>query len=220
MLTDDGEIHKINHILTYEHYYIYYLENDATHPPMYVSPGGKSYHYSREIKTGIPTDSDIKSLQDKDNITVVDHGYDNNYEYFISLYKDLAWDKTEADYKVLPRANFQIYSHEYVNLTFFNSVWITYVIQNKNIGKLGWASRGPDVDYAYVIKYLNIMRKHLIKREAEEAALINVYMSEGMDVSNISDWQVTLSEWKFNNNVHRIGKRAAKQFAKFITASI
>lgn len=215
--TSDGEIHKINHILSYPHYYIYYLENNSKNPPMYVSPGGKSYHYKREIYNNIPlTEEDIKAIQEKDNITVLEHGYDYNYEYFISLFKDLAWDKTEEDYKVLPKANFQIYHREYVNMTFFNSVWITYIIQNKNIGKLGWSNKGPDVDYAYVIKYLNIMRKHLLKREEEEAVLINEYMSNDLDVRNIKDWQVMLSEWKFNNNVHNIGKRAAKQFAKYI----
>lgn len=215
--TSDGSIHKINHILSYKHYYIYYIENDTKIPPKYVSPGGKLYHYRREITTGIPTEADIQNLQHKDNITIVEHGYDYNYEYFISLFKNLAWDKSESDYKILPKANFQIYPGEYVNMTFFNSVWITYIIQNKNLGKLGWAKRGPDVDYAYVVKYLNIMRKHLIEREKEEAALINEFMSDNSNVADIKDWQVLLSEWKFNNNVHKIGKRAAKQFAKFVT---
>lgn len=215
--TSDGEIHKINHILSYEHYYIYYTENNATRPPMYVSPSGKSHHYRREITNGIPAEEDIINMESKDNITIVDHGYDYNYEYFISLYKNLAWDKSESDYKILPRANFQIYSREYVNMTFFNSVWITHIIQNKNIGKLGWSSKGPDVDYAYVIKYLNIMRKHLIEREKEEASLINEFMPDNSNINDIKDWQVMLSEWKFNNDVHKIGKRAAKQFARFVS---
>ena len=214
--TSDGDIHKINNILSYKHYYIYYTDNDATRPPTFVSPGGKSYHYRREITSDVPTETDINNIQDKDNITIVEHGYEYTYEYFISLFKDLAWYKSESDYKVLPRANFQIYSGEYVNMTFFNSVWITYVIQNKNIGTLRWSNRGVDVDYAYVIKYLNLMRKHLLMREEEEASLINEFLPDGTEVSSFKDWQVLLSEWKFNNDVHKLGKRAAKQFAKFI----
>lgn len=214
--TSDGEIHKINHILSYEHYYIYYIENGTTRPPMYVSPGGKEYHYRREVYNGVPTDEEIKNIEAKDNITIVEHGRDYNYEYFISLFKDLAWYKTEADYKILPKANFQIYTGEYINMTFFNSVWITYIIQTKNIGKLRWCSKGVDVDYAYVIKYLKIMREHLLAREAIEASLINEHLPDNTDVSSVENWQVLLSEWKFSNNIHKLGKRAAKQFAKYI----
>lgn len=218
--TKDGEIHKINHILSYEHYYIYYTCNDSISPRQYTSPNGIPYHYRQEITGTLPSAEDIRKMQEKNNFTVVDQGYDYNHEYFISLYKDLAWWKTKEDYKVLPRANFQIFPREYINMTFLNSVWITYIIQNKNIGNLGWSSKGPDVGYAYVIKYLNILRKHLLEREKAESTLINEFMPGESNILNIKDWQVMLSEWKFNNNVHKIGKRAAKQFARFVAQEL
>ena len=214
--TQDGDIHKINHIVEYPHYYIYYVENDPVFKSTkYTTPSGKSYDYRREIHGGVPTEEELKAIEEKDNIKIVEHGYNNTYEYFISLFKDLRWDRNESDYKVLPKANFQVFEREYVNMTFLNSVWITYIIQNKNIGNLGWGNK-IDVDYAYVIKYLNIMRKHLIKREKEEATLINEFLPEGVDITNIQEWQVKLSEWKFEHNIHQVGKRAAKQFAKYI----
>lgn len=213
----DGDIHKINHIIEYPHYYIFYRENNSKQEPKYTCKlNNEAYHYRRELNEYPPTAEKLKEIETSDNITIVGHGNVSTFEYFISLFKDLRWDKDKSDYKVLPKANFQIFEREYVNMTFFNSIWITYIIQNKNIGKLGWG-RSIDVDYAYVIKYLNIMRKHLIEREKEEATLINCFLPQGKNIDCVAEWQVKLSEWKFENNIHKIGTRAAKQFAKYIT---
>ena len=104
------------------------------------------------------------------------------------------------------KANMQIFSDEYLNLTYLNTVWVQYAIQNKKIG--GWHVGGLKMDYANSISYLNVALSYLKEREKEEAELLKPYMEL------YPDWQVDLSEWKMEKQYHRLTDRRAKAFAK------
>ena len=95
---------------------------------------------------------------------------------------------------------------EYLNLTFLNSVYLVYAIQNHKIG--GWRRGGMTVDYANSIPYLNKALEYIRKREKEEAVMLGRYMElyEG--------WQVDVSEWRLKNNYHRLTDARAGKFAK------
>lgn len=103
-------------------------------------------------------------------------------------------------------ANMEIEEGEYLNLTYLNSVYVLYAIQNRKIG--GWIVGGKRMDYANSIQYLNIALEYLRKREEKEAELLEKYMDL------YPDWQVDLSEWRLENGYHRLTDTRAKKFAK------
>ena len=121
-------------------------------------------------------------------------------EYYVSAKKDNYWKDTDSF------ANMEIRPGEYLNLTFLNSVYLVYAIQNHKIG--GWRRGGMTVDYANSIPYLNKALEYIRKREKEEAVMIGRYMElyEG--------WQVDVSEWRLKNNYHRLTDARAGKFAK------
>ena len=104
-------------------------------------------------------------------------------------------------------ANMEIEEGEYLNLTYLNSVYILYAIQNRKIG--GWTVGRQCMDYSNSIQYLNIALEYLRKREEKEAELLEKYMDL------YPDWQVDLSEWRLENGYHRLTDTRAKKFAKF-----
>lgn len=124
------------------------------------------------------------------------------YHYFVSL-------KKQYSYQSSSRANFEIFTDEFINLTFLNSVWLTYAIQNRKVGK--WRLGGETVSYAYSVRYLNKALEFVKKREMEEGKLI------GQFIKLPNEWQVLLSEWKLEKNVHTITEYQAKRFAKHCT---
>ena len=128
---------------------------------------------------------------------------ETSYDYFISGEKTGIW---YDESKKKARANMQIYENECLNLTFLNSVWVIYAIQNKKMGC--WKIGNKTVDYATSVKYLNKALEYLKEREKEEAALISKYMELP------DEWQVALSEWKLKNNIHRLTDKRAQKFAK------
>ncbi|MBQ7818530.1 MAG: hypothetical protein IJ341_02415 [Bacteroidales bacterium] len=194
----DGEIHKINHIVKEPHYDIWYLD----------SQDGQKHYSTEYTERGVS--ERIDNLNKKGH-THIETNVRYLYQFYVSLPKDLHWSKTKSDYKKLPTANFEMYGGEYINLTYLNSEWIKYVITTKNIGNLRMHRAEPN--YAYFIKYLNKILEFLKKREAEEAEEISKFCN----LDDYPEWMVTLSEWKFENKVHRIGPRAAKRFAKYLT---
>lgn len=121
-------------------------------------------------------------------------------EYYVSAKKDNYWKDADSF------ANMKIRPGEYLNLTFLNSVYLVYAIQNHKIG--GWRRGGMTVDYANSIPYLNKALEYIRKREKEEAVMIGRYMElyEG--------WQVDVSEWRLKNNYHRLTDARAGKFAK------
>lgn len=112
-------------------------------------------------------------------------------------------------------ANFRIYPSEILNLTYANSVWLEYVLVNRNIGHMSNSSSSKDTDYAGLVKALKVAKEHVLEREQKEKELIEKYLEASLD--NISEWQVTLSEWKIQNKVRTITDYQAKRFAKSLT---
>ena len=106
------------------------------------------------------------------------------------------------------RANLEIMEGEYLNLTYLNSVYILYAIQNRKIG--GWTIGRQAMDYANSIVYLNIALEYLREREKKEAEMLSKYMDL------YPDWQVDLSEWRLKHQYHRLTDARAKKFAKYI----
>ena len=100
----------------------------------------------------------------------------------------------------------EIEEGEYLNLTYLNSVYVLYAIQNRKIG--GWIVGRQCMDYSNSIQYLNIALEYLRKREEKEAELLEKYMDL------YPDWQVDLSEWRLENGYHRLTDTRAKKFAK------
>ena len=112
------------------------------------------------------------------------------------------------------RANFEVYGSEIINLTYMNSIWLEWVINNKKLG--GWSVGGKAVDYAYAIRYLKTAMDFIRTREVEEKALID---AENPDVCKDTNWPLKLSEWKLDKKVRTITPHQAKRFVKSILSS-
>lgn len=132
-------------------------------------------------------------------------------EIYVSLEKSPSW---RGD--TLPaRANFRIYSHEFLNLTFLNSVWVTYAITNKKTKD--WQIGGATVDYAYTIKYLNRILNYLKQREILELnELTNIDLNFFKLKKEGEEWEILLSEWKLEKNVHELTRYQAKRFINWL----
>ena len=144
--------------------------------------------------------SEVQDYLDKKNVRNVRQITRTERYYYISLEKEYS--------KARARANFELKPYEFINLTFLNSVWVKYAIQNKKVGRL--VIGGIVVSYAYAMRYLNKALEYLREREKTEAALLSKYMELP------EEWEVYLSEWKLEKNVHEITDYQAKRFAKYM----
>ena len=89
--------------------------------------------------------------------------------YYISAVKqESRWKDRES------RANLQIEEGEYLNLTYLNSVWVQYAIQNRKVG--GWKIANATMNYAQSLPYLKIALDYLREREEKEAEMLSRYM--------------------------------------------
>lgn len=120
--------------------------------------------------------------------------------YYLSAEKEYSGWSGKKSY-----ANMEIREGEYLNLTYLNSVYVLYAIQNRKVG--GWVIGGKTMDYANSIQYLNIALEYLRKREETEAGLLKKYMDL------YPDWQVDLSEWRLEHGYHRLTDARAKRFS-------
>ena len=120
--------------------------------------------------------------------------------YYLSAEKEYSGWSSKKSY-----ANMEIREGEYLNLTYLNSVYVLYAIQNRKVG--GWVIGGKTMDYANSIQYLNIALEYLRKREETEAGLLKKYMDL------YPDWQVDLSEWRLEHGYHRLTDARAKRFS-------
>lgn len=141
------------------------------------------------------------------------------YEYikrhvFVSVEKQENWRRWGEPYERMPRSNFELYTDEYINLTFMNSIWLTWVITQKKLG--GWCIGGKTVDYAYAIRYLNKALEYVRNRENEEKALIDAI---DPTICQKAEWPLKLSEWKMEKGVRTITAYQAKRFVKSIQAA-
>lgn len=125
---------------------------------------------------------------------------ETTYHYYLSAVK------SEYGYETsFGRANMEIYENEYLNLTYLNSVYVLYAIQNRKVG--GWEVGNSYLDYANSLPYLHKALEYLREREKEEAALLEKYMPL------YPDWQVDLSNWRMKHQFHRLTDKRAKKFA-------
>lgn len=136
-----------------------------------------------------------------------------NRHVFLSVEKSDVWYYGRKADKPA-RANFEVYDKEIINLTYMNSIWLEWVINNKKLG--GWSVGGKAVDYAYAIRYLKTAMDFIKAREVEEKALID---AENPEICKDADWPLQLSEWKLEKKVRTITKHQAKRFVKAVLAS-
>jgi len=105
------------------------------------------------------------------------------------------------------RANLQIYEKEYINLTFWNTLWLAYAIRNHhtftNFYRGAYASQLPHLQ-----KMLDVLRK----REIEFVHLLIKYYGEELP----AEWQVSLSHWMIKHDYRNFSEFRAKQFAKYL----
>lgn len=134
---------------------------------------------------------------------IIETKWESDPHFFVSV------QKTESN-SGTARANFEIYPDEVINLTYMNSVWLEYAINNRNLG--GWIVGGKAVDYAYGIRYLNTALEQVRLREAEEAGLLNE--ADPSFISTHPDWPVQLSEWKLATGTRHLSPRSTKRFLR------
>lgn len=147
------------------------------------------------------TSGDGSSLSE--NVEIIETKWESDPHFFVSV------QKTESN-SGTARANFEIYPDEVINLTYMNSVWLEYAINNRNLG--GWIVGGKAVDYAYGIRYLNTALEQVRLREAEEAGLLNE--ADPSFISTHPDWPVQLSEWKLATGTRHLSPRSTKRFLR------
>lgn len=134
---------------------------------------------------------------------------------FVSVPKEENWRRCGMPYSKPPRANFELYENEYINLAYMNSVWLGWVITQKKLGD--WKIGGQNVDYAYGIRYLKTAMDFIRKREEKEKALLDALDPK---ICENSEWPLLLSEWKLEKKVRELTEYQAKRFAKFISVKI
>lgn len=103
-------------------------------------------------------------------------------------------------------ANVYIRSNEYINITYMNSIWLSYYVQTKKMGSYA-------EDYAKMIKHFKRAIKILKDREWEEMTYIKKYFPEA---DQIPEWEIKLSHWKLNHNIRFINDFQAKRIAKYL----
>lgn len=132
---------------------------------------------------------------------------------FVSVEKggDYYWRETEKK----ARANFELYSDEYINLALMNSVWLKYFISSQKLGN--WSVGDKYVDYAYGIRYLKTALDYIREREKAEKAFIDAVDPE---VCKDPNWPLKLTEWKMEKEVHTITEYQAKRFVKAIKGEL
>lgn len=165
----------------------------------YDEPRQRTYYRYKGMRC--VTNGDGSSLSE--NVEIIETKWESDPHFFVSVQKKESNSGTA-------RANFEIYPDEVINLTYMNSVWLEYAINNRNLG--GWIVGGKAVDYAYGIRYLNTALEQVRLREAEEAGLLNE--ADPSFISTHPDWPVQLSEWKLATGTRHLSPRSTKRFLR------
>lgn len=105
-------------------------------------------------------------------------------------------------------ANVVVYKNEYINITYMNSIWLSYYVQTKKMGKYA-------EDYAKMVKHFKRAIEILKEREAEEMSYIKKYFPEA---DQIPEWEIKLSHWKLKHNIRVINDFQGKRIAKYLQA--
>lgn len=144
------------------------------------------------------------SFYDTHEIEIPEHieRGETTYHYFLSAKRSNGYEISSS------RANMEIMEDEYLNLTYLNSIYVLYAIQNRKVG--GWKVGNQYLDYANSLPYLHKALEYLREREKEEAEMLQKY------IPLYPDWQVDLSEWRMKQQFHRLTDKRAKKFAAFV----
>lgn len=122
--------------------------------------------------------------------------------------------------------NFLIEPEEYIPLTFLCSEWIDYVISTGQVSGFRLPGVGT-ADYAVALEYLNVIKSYLTKREKEEKELITQVL-ERRHVTDVTaldpilsgtEWTRHLSEWKIENDIHKLHKKNVGKFVNYLLAA-
>lgn len=132
---------------------------------------------------------------------------------FVSIAKEENWRRCGEPYLREPRSNFEVYTEEFINLTYMNSVWLTWAITQKKLG--GWRVGGQSMDYASAIAYLNKALEYVRRREETEKELIDAI---DPSVCQDAEWPLKLTEWKMEKGVRTITAYQAQRFVKAVHA--
>ena len=125
---------------------------------------------------------------------------------YVSLKKEKNW-YTGAQ----STANFELYNEDFWNLTYLNSVWLTYVLTNQKTSGIRFG--GSTVDFKHVIPYINTALDHVRKREEKFAAWMEKVFP---GYSQTPEWPALLSEWMLEKKYHNFSEFRAKQFVKWL----
>ena len=132
---------------------------------------------------------------------------------FVSIAKEENWRRGGEPYQREPRSNFEVYTEEFINLTYMNSVWLMWAITQKKLG--GWRVGGQTMDYASAIAYLNKALEYVRHREETEKELIDAV---DPSICQDAEWPLKLTEWKMEKEVRTITAYQAKRFVKAVQA--
>lgn len=186
----DGTIYKINKVVVISDYTIQYEDDDGT-----LQTSNYNGRTEDEIQNILCR---VRNWKNPKVISIT-----NSTEHlYISLKKQYSMSGTA-------RANFEIFTNEFVNLTYMNSTWLEYVIQTQKTGTI--VIGGVSVNFAHLIPYMKKALDFVRKREAEELAILLPFIPE---IQKDPEWPAKLSEWKLGNGVRVITEYQAKRFAK------
>lgn len=146
----------------------------------------------------------------KDRYEILEEYEHRERHVFVSVVKSGWYYRSDLDESNAARSNFELYDREFINLTYLNSVWLEWCINNQKLGN--WVIGGQHVDYAYGIRYLKTALDHVRAREQEEALEIGKL---DQAVLEDPDWPVKLSNWKMDVGVRQLTGYQAKRFVKY-----
>ena len=169
-----------------------------------------SYPYEYEMETSDFNAELSDGSIDANNIEVIKQYKKIDKHVFVSTEKKETWYYGRTATRPA-RANFELYSNEYINLTYLNSVWLSWCINTKQLGD--WKIKGVSVDYAHAIRYLNKAIEFIRKREESEISAINSIDKTGTVLKD-KEWPLKLSEWKLSHSVREITTYQAKRFVR------
>ena len=127
--------------------------------------------------------------------------------YYLSAKKDSWYSDKEVS------VNMQVYSDEFIPLTYLCADWIEYVITTGNIGRWGVAGTYPS--YAQALPYFNKLFTYLKRRKEEEEKILKEAGGSKF-INQNNDWNVKLTEWRIENKIRKFSPYQAKRFLKTI----
>ena len=111
--------------------------------------------------------------------------------------------------------NMEVFSSEFINLTYLCSTWVEYVITTGNLGDFKIASE--KISYAEALKTLKKAETFLKSREEAEKVLLKKYGLTEWVAAN-PDWPAILTDWRIEKKIRRLTDSKAVLFSKIVHA--